>query len=1259
MKIYRHLLKGIGRGTKSGFALVVTISLMVLLTVVAVGMLSLAGIALRGTGEASAMATARANARMALMLAIGELQKNAGPDYRVTARADIKSGNDANGRLTGVWGETWDSANAKANKVTLPTVSDYDQGQRDAKFQEWLVSCTNPAATKQIDYLKKGVTSPVTLMGSGTLGTNPPANSLVRASKIPIAAAANAAGTSTSSAASKTGNTTGAIAWAVLDEGVKARINTRYADDASSTGTKTMELGAGERPGVEFIAGLNPLERQYFEKSAQESATIDKGITRLNFGLTADALAKGQGVRAALRPLTHDVTTQSIGLFTDTARGGLKQDFQLMMNDTTLPKDYLGKGVYQACLGGSSLLGPAEPTWDLFYQYASLYHNPASNPYHINQAGGAPLITAQVPLDKTKKPAGYWSALDMSKTPPVINRTPPSGLVLLPTIAKVQVLFSLVGRDLYKNLPDGDINGPLTAAQKDASNNLHGPQDDQFRSTRFDYDLHIMYEPIVTLHNPYNVALQFNTVHIEFVNVPLAMQIFRNDVAQSTGLVPLDTMFDANDQGQVGKLFGMNLKTKANGAPGSPTFTMMPGETKLFAPYLDPNRTYYQEQTVGRTFWDIYVATALTVNMDAMPGWPGDGIGFDCDWVAGGQAVDGLGENGHWASCLGLAWDDKISVQFAPLSIGISNNKFTVKMTATTGNNTTTVSAVEFDYERPTGLREFLLGSSTAVMRYPKNPSEYIMGKDLVERSTVPIKNLRKPKAFALLSAQAKNTSGGRDASNIDGHLATKPWCFAHANVGASTQKVVTEHSANFSHEIDLQGLPGTPDDWVDVDAQDRSNFMSGMTGTNGTKFGLQYEIPLAPIQTLAELNGANPGGFTSYLPRFAWPIGNSWAHPLISPTKLMEAGAGANINGGANYLDHSFLLNLALYDRFYFSGLGDQSGPFCSPARTTANLASDFAAGKSLDDPRMMLHPPDGKSAKQFTDAVTNNKGSVPAYKTVAAWQMMQGAFNVNSTSTSAWKAMLASIHDKDAVCNQLNKMSGTSSFSTLTATTAKEARISRFRLPASQSSEKGGDSKDGYWMGPREYSDDELNSLATQIVKQVQARGPFFSMSDFVNRRLGSDDTAQRGALQQAIDDSGINKKFAATAGQNGAGFEIPAGKVANYHYRNAAAGAGSSYQGAPGYLTQADVLSVLGNAATARSDTFTIRGYGEARDAQGNVLARATCEATVQRYPEWLDPMDKVETPVASLQSKVNKNFGRRFLITSIRWLNSKEI
>ncbi len=60
-----------------------------------------------------------------------------------------------------------------------------------------------------------------------------------------------------------------------------------------------------------------------------------------------------------------------------------------------------------------------------------------------------------------------------------------------------------------------------------------------------------------------------------------------------------------------------------------------------------------------------------------------------------------------------------------------------------------------------------------------------------------------------------------------------------------------------------------------------------------------------------------------------------------------------------------------------------------------------------------------------------------------------------------------------------------------------------------------------------------------------------------------------------------------------------------------------------GIPGWLTQADVLQVIGPALTTRSDTFRIRAYGEALDANGNSVAKAYCEAIVQRVPAYLDP------------------------------------
>ena len=85
----KNLSKTHLRETNRGFALVITLSLMVLLTLLAVGLLSLSSIALRSSAQGSAIAIARSNARLAMIIALGHQQKAAGQDQRVTAPADL------------------------------------------------------------------------------------------------------------------------------------------------------------------------------------------------------------------------------------------------------------------------------------------------------------------------------------------------------------------------------------------------------------------------------------------------------------------------------------------------------------------------------------------------------------------------------------------------------------------------------------------------------------------------------------------------------------------------------------------------------------------------------------------------------------------------------------------------------------------------------------------------------------------------------------------------------------------------------------------------------------------------------------------------------------------------------------------------------------------------------------------------------------------------------------------------------------------
>ena len=95
-----------------------------------------------------------------------------------------------------------------------------------------------------------------------------------------------------------------------------------------------------------------------------------------------------------------------------------------------------------------------------------------------------------------------------------------------------------------------------------------------------------------------------------------------------------------------------------------------------------------------------------------------------------------------------------------------------------------------------------------------------------------------------------------------------------------------------------------------------------------------------------------------------------------------------------------------------------------------------------------------------------------------------------------------------------------------------------------------------------------------------------------------------------------------------------------------------------GIPGWLTQADVLQVIGSSLTTRSDTFRIRTYGEALDSNGVSVAKAYCEAVVQRVPAYVDPADASSERGTELTT-LNQTYGRQFKIVSFRWLSSNEI
>jgi hypothetical protein len=416
--------------------------------------------------------------------------------------------------------------------------------------------------------------------------------------------------------------------------------------------------------------------------------------------------------------------------------------------------------------------------------------------------------------------------------------------------------------------------------------------------------------------------------------------------------------------------------------------------------------------------------------------------------------------------------------------------------------------------------------------------------------------------------------------------------------------------------------------------------------------------IPSSPLLSLAAFSHAN---LTIGAHQPFRPVGNSWASLFVSPVSPYGQLIGMSWMQ-ATASDSSWLLNDALFDRYYLSGIatdftigGAISGSGYSPVGTLSDtlthfFSADYQAAQA--NPVLAPHLPEGTTSVQAVAALAANDG----YKKMGAYSLIDGVFNVNSTSVAAWEAFLR----------------GNRNLSVDYAHGSGSDSKSGSPFPSSTSPSAEGNGADAYWSGFSRLSDPDINRLATEIVEEVKLRGPFMSLSDFVNHRVGSpknNATHYMGALQAAIEDANINVSVKAGAG----GVTPEYGNLSKYmpdvdpQYTNR-----KTSTGIPTDITQADLLLPLAPRMTARSDTFRIRSYGEVRSTVGSsVTSQAVCEAVVQRIPEYVDPdtdptnnepWDEAFDPLspsASALNALNQQFGRRFKVVSFRWLASDEI
>lgn len=421
-----------------------------------------------------------------------------------------------------------------------------------------------------------------------------------------------------------------------------------------------------------------------------------------------------------------------------------------------------------------------------------------------------------------------------------------------------------------------------------------------------------------------------------------------------------------------------------------------------------------------------------------------------------------------------------------------------------------------------------------------------------------------------------------------------------------------------------------------------------GLNNDGGVDQTVLFEAPESPenIYSVGELMHAplyywhNPSGnfnevarveerfryghFDNLIPAYA--VGNSQADPRIElgqtyrlwsdyPNTHHSDNQYFNFDG--RHYDYSYLLNDALWDSYFFSSWENNGLP---------------------ENPRMSV--------------IDDTALTGPDYRESAANLMIDGAFNINSTSVEAWKALLASFYGE-----QVQKADGSND------NNAEASPVLRFREPVGSEQGNGDANDDEAYLGYKALDAGEIQDLAEAIVTLVKERGPFTSLAEFINRTLEDDantpeDDRLRGLLAQALLDADINSAMEDydAVPSDRSGF-------------NTTAGEGWRTEDIPGWLSQADLLARLGSVLSARSDTFRIRCYGEAKDPMSDqVVGTAWCEAIVQRFPEYIDatnvaytPMDEDEATAAGLAAltQENQSFGRRFKIVAFRWLTPDEI
>jgi hypothetical protein len=1177
------------------------------------------------------------------MIAIAELQKEMGPDMRVSAESALFDSDKDTSTIEGVaqshwlssynaWGD-WLSAKYAPPGGSLLSISDTYQPRRKTMFRRWLLSLP---AGKEADINAPLLindwdnTNSVVLVGKNSLGDAATSDQITRAYLTSI---------------DESGKKTGKYAWWISPENHKALINraknprTLSANEWQTAQGDTAEVGVGGLTGFESLDDNKNLSGKMFSYQTLAAAQMDEDVVKKYF---------------------HDLTSHSQGVIASVRTGHLKKDLSLLLekDNANLPAPYqfnVTTDIREPSIRPMSPeLAAKNPqiserhfqSWTNLRHYYRMYRQTSDATFRGLDVGtgasGALKWSGSKPYTEVQIPLLYR---DIPKAPQWLGK---NAYMRLPVLAKLTFIYSLMSQRL----------NPAS-------------------TTDLRYRLYLVYSPVYTYWNPYNVELRIpdNTLGClssTYQVLPMGSQMFLGN----TPLVPTPGLLSTGNAHSF-------LRSGNNG-----DIVFKPGEIKLFS-----------HPTIGAQSGGQAAPLDLVQGFNPMA-YGGDRLQLAVYTEAQNPGVKITFSHSYWGGnvsygntpgslCHTPFWlanpARRIDAYQWNYPVMYQNDWFNLAQTYTSMTPPGTGEIARWVFTDPNpvpvayaqlvikGLSPFSYDSINWAKDWRSRnwiqSPPYYFGNNLYISENDNIANTQRIDNPYVMNFGPMSAS---EMPKVVGHIGSNAFLGSGSNpfekvTAVSALELPTAPIASLASFSGMRINPG----WVDPRSMNSNLSIEGTGGNTTTRASLAFAL----AKTLAYQSGVTGPG-----------IGNSFMHPMLPRTDIYQFFNNsvsadpanrslplANINYNDNkvfsdYWDHVFLLNDALWDDYFVSSLADQTRPGASAALSLSANLDRFVAGETLSNSRYRYEPNNRSST--FIKAELQ---ATDGYLKVAKSLVVDGMFNVNSTSAAAWYALFAGIRERQIFYRDRNGL-----LQKIEIPTDKRIAISRFDTEVSSEEMEGPengapmpDGSDG-WSGVRFLDDEQLQKLAEECVKQVKQRGPFLNFSEFINRRLSDDGLGTMGALQSAIDydddapdSKSINYRF-----KNGPDFILTESDLGTHEFKSPEACEGSRFAGIPGYVIQSDLLKPLANTLSVRDDTFRIRAYGEALDAKGKVTARAWCEAIVQRTPEYMDSTNDDSVPARNMTAsgtfsdnatltETNRRFGRKFHIKSFRWLNDSEI